>query len=160
MQSRMAKVLITVGVVAGGVSLLVYSSLGQAEYSHDVDELMEAPEDWRGQSLRVNGFVEPGSIEEEVVDQTLAREFVLEYEGESIVVRHQGPAPDTFRDLSEVVAMGELVEEDGAYVLEADDLTAKCPSKYEGQRPPSEYGDSPEPSLDGIPDEGGGADGY
>ena len=34
--------------------------------------------------------------------------FVLESGGRRIKVRHEGPKPDTFRDLSEVVARGRL----------------------------------------------------
>jgi cytochrome c-type biogenesis protein CcmE len=61
-----------------------------------------------------------------------------------------GPVPDTFKDQSEVVATGHLIaareraplakslgvamEADIDYVLEASELQAKCPSKYDGAR--------------------------
>ena len=153
MHSRIVKILVTIAVFVGGAGMLVYSSIGDAEYYQHVDELMESPQDWEGRTLRVNGFVEPGSIHEEVVDQRLERTFVIEREGERIEVHHVGPAPDTFRDLSEVVATGQLVRQaDGSYALDASEIMAKCPSKYEGERPTSEIGgDAPEPNMDSLP---------
>jgi cytochrome c-type biogenesis protein CcmE len=85
-------------------------------------------------NLKVHGFVEAGSIDENIVGQTTVRTFVLEYKGERIHVRHKGPKPDTFRDLAEVVAQGKLVAGPSGPVLEASELMAKCPSKYEAER--------------------------
>jgi cytochrome c-type biogenesis protein CcmE len=130
--SRLLKVMLSVAVVLGGAGFVVYSSLGHAEYYKMVDEVMVEPSEWVDKSLRVHGFVEAGSIDEEIVDQKMHRSFVLENQGQRIVVRHVGPVPDTFKDLSEVVAKGRLVQADGGYVLEASELSAKCPSKYEG----------------------------
>ena len=152
MQGRFVKVLVTIAVVLGGAGMLIYSSLGDAEYYHHVDELMESPEAWEGRNLRVHGFVEPGSLVEEVVGQRMERRFVLEHEGERIEVHHAGPAPDTFRELSEVVAMGQLVkQDDGRYILDANELMAKCPSKYEGESRISDFGADPEPNFGSMP---------
>ena len=57
---------------------------------------------------------------------------VLEHKGKRIKVRNKGPKPDSFKDKSEVVAEGRIVEENGEPVLVATNLMAKCPSKYEG----------------------------
>ena len=162
MQRRIVKVLVSVAVFVGGAGMLIYSSLGDAQYYQHVDELMESPEAWEGRTLRVNGFVEPGSIREEVVGQRLERTFVIEREGERIEVHHVGPAPDTFRDLSEVVATGELVQQpDGSYVLEAREIMAKCPSKYEGETRASELaGEAPEPNFGSMPGLGSDAGAY
>ena len=130
--SRLVKVLITLSVLLVGGGILVYSSLGHAEYYKMVDELMANPDKWVGKDLRVHGWVKPGSISEEIVDQNTVRQFYLEHKGQMLLVTNSGPKPDTFRDLSEVVAEGRLVNHDGTYVLEADNLMAKCPSKYEG----------------------------
>lgn len=129
--SKATKILLTVVVVLGGGGLLVYSSKAEAEYYKHVHEVVAEPDRWQDKSLKIHGFVEAGSIREEIVEHATVRTFVLEYQGERIMVRHQGPKPDTFRDLSEVVAQGKLVVEDGEYVLRADKLMAKCPSKYE-----------------------------
>ena len=126
------KVLLSVAVVGGGGGMLIYSSMAEAEYYKHVDEVTIEPDRWEDKSLKVHGFVEAGSIDEQIVDQATVRTFVLEYQGERIRVHHKGPKPDTFRDTSEVVAQGRLVkEESGEYVLHATELMAKCPSKYE-----------------------------
>jgi cytochrome c-type biogenesis protein CcmE len=131
-RSRLLKVLITLSVLVVGGGILIYSSLGHAEYYKMVDELMVEPDKWVGKDLRVHGWVKAGSIDEDIVDQKTVREFYLEHKGQMLLVKNSGPKPDTFRDLSEVVAEGRLIEHNGTYVLEADKLMAKCPSKYEG----------------------------
>src|SRR5688500_3530995 len=111
------KVLLSGAVIGGGAGILIYSSLAAAEYYKHVDEVTLAPDRWGDKSLQVHGFVEAGSIDEKIVGQATVREFVLEYKGERIRVRHKGPKPDTFRDLSEVVAQGTLVAEADGPVL-------------------------------------------
>jgi cytochrome c-type biogenesis protein CcmE len=125
------KVLVSVAVVGAGGGMLVYSSLANADYYKHVNEVTAEPAKWEDKSLKVHGFVEAGSIDEQIIGDSTVRTFVLEYEGERIQVRHKGPKPDTFRELSEVVAQGRLAVEDGQHILVASELMAKCPSKYE-----------------------------
>ncbi len=133
MNKKALKILVTALVVLGGTGFLVFTSMADAQYYKMVDELMVSPANYKNKTLRVHGYVEAGSIKTEIVDQKTTRVFVLESNGHSIRVHHEGPAPDTFREKSEVVAKGTLVEQDGTYVLQATELTAKCPSKYEGK---------------------------
>lgn len=127
------KVLLTLGVLLCGGGFLFYSSIGNAQHYKMVDDLMKAPSDWVGREMKIHGWVQPGSIKEQIVDQEMHRTFVLQHSGKKIVVTHIGPKPDTFRDQSEVVASGNLVQQpDGSFQFEAKELMAKCPSKYEG----------------------------
>lgn len=132
MNSRLIKVLLTIAIVTGGTTFLVYSSRGDVQYYKMVDELMAEPGPWQGKTMKVHGYVKAGTIQERIEAQQMVRSFVLENKGHEIHVHHKGPKPDTFKDLSEVVAQGRVVARDGKYVLEADELMAKCPSKYEG----------------------------
>lgn len=129
---RSLKILITAVVVIGAVGILRYSARGHTSRYKMVDEVVVAPDQWTGAPLQVHGWVEPGSIVEEVVGQEMIRTFILEARGQRLLVRNRGPKPDSFRDRSEVVAEGRLVIEDGVPVLEASSLMAKCPSKYHG----------------------------
>lgn len=132
-KKTLMKVLFTVGVVLGGAGFLFYSSVGNAQHYKMVDDLMKSPADWVGREMKVHGWVQPGTIKEQIVDQEMHRSFVLQHSGKRINVTHVGPKPDTFRDQSEVVASGNLVlQPDGSYQFEAKELMAKCPSKYEG----------------------------
>ena len=145
--SRTLKILLSISILGAAAGVLFYSSLSEAEYYKHVHEVLEKPERFKDTSLKIHGFVEAGSIVEEVKGQTISRTFILGYEGQRIRIHHEGPKPDTFRDLSEVVARGKLVERDGEYQLEAVELMAKCPSKYEeNQR--SRPSSSDKPSSD------------
>lgn len=128
--SRTLKILLSVSILGAAAGVLFYSSMSEAEYYKHVHEVLENPERFRDTSLKVHGFVEAGSIKEEIRDQNIHRTFILQYEGQRIRVTHSGPKPDTFRDLSEVVARGTFIHKDGEYMLEAVELMAKCPSKY------------------------------
>jgi cytochrome c-type biogenesis protein CcmE len=132
--SRTLKILLSVSILGAAAGVLFYSSMSEAEYFKHVHEVLENPERFRDTSLKVHGFVEAGSIEEEIKDQNIHRTFILQYEGQRIRVTHSGPKPDTFRDLSEVVARGTFIHKDGEYMLEAVELMAKCPSKYQANQ--------------------------
>ena len=163
MQSRTIKILITVAIVIGGAGVLVFSSLADAEFYKRVYEVTEAPDSFEGKTLRVHGFVEAGSIDEQIVDQTTKRTFILEHACPTkapervescapgsvrrLLVRSEGPTPDTFKDLAEVVAKGTLIKEGDQYVLHATELMAKCPSKYEENKRPSTFGQAESSSL-------------
>ena len=103
---------------------------------------------WEGKELKLHGNVEAGSIVEKIVDQEQHRTFLLTHGGKKFRVFSSGPKPDTFKDAAEVVATGHIVkasdekaladrlgvhmESDLDYVLDASELMAKCPSKYDG----------------------------
>jgi cytochrome c-type biogenesis protein CcmE len=129
-------VVLSIVIAAGAIGTLVYSSMADAEYYKHVDEVLVAPADWVGRGFKLHGMVEPGSIRESIVGQKTERTFVLEYCGQRVAVRSEGPKPDTFKDLAEVVATGRLTRVGDELVFVASDLSAKCPSKYEqGQAP-------------------------
>ncbi len=134
MNKRVLKIFVTAVVIGGGVGYLLLSSfMGSAQTYKMVEELMTEPARWEGKIMRVHGFVEAGSIAESISGQSTRRTFVLENKGARISVTHSGPVPDTFKDRSEVVAKGTITEQGPEYVLVATELSAKCPSKYEGQ---------------------------
>jgi len=147
--STLAKIVLTAAVAVGGVVFFVKSTLGNTQEYMMVDELMAGDlARFEGKELKVHGWVLAGSIKEEIVNQQTMRTFVLQKAGKKIRVFSKGPKPDTFKDQSEVVATGRLLpkamvkdlaiqlkvnlEIDISYVVDATDLQAKCPSKYEG----------------------------
>jgi cytochrome c-type biogenesis protein CcmE len=132
MSNKLPKILVTVAIVIGVVGFFTYSSMGQAQHYKMVDDLLKAPDQWVGKEMKVHGWVEPGSIKERVEGQQMVRTFVLEKSGKKIQVNHVGPKPDTFKDQSEVVATGVVQRKDGILMVDASELSAKCPSKYEG----------------------------
>jgi len=153
-KATLAKLALTLGVVVVGGGFLIYSSVGHAQHYKMVHELLATNlDDWKDTELKVHGKVAADSITQGVVDQAMQRTFVLEMEGKKIRVFSKGPVPDTFKDQSEVVATGRLVpaaqlqgladalcakasrcplraDAEQAYVVEATELMAKCPSRY------------------------------
>ena len=150
-KSTLAKIALTAAVAVAGLGFFVKSTLGHTEHYKMVDELMATDlTQWSGKELKVHGWVLAASIHEQVVDQKTHRTFVLTKEGKQIRIFSSGPKPDTFKDQAEVIATGHLVpaaekrelarslgvtlEADQAYVVDAEKLDAKCPSKYDGAR--------------------------
>lgn len=159
-RSFVTKIALTAAVIIGGGGFLVYSSLGDAEHYRMVDELIgDGIAKWENKELKVHGYVESGSIVENVVGQVQHRTFVLQRNGKKVRVFSQGPKPDTFKDQSEVVATGRLIKAsemqaiatglcnnnptagpacpirtdlEQTWVVESSNLMAKCPSKYDG----------------------------
>jgi len=135
MKSKTIKRLLAATVVVGGAALLIYSSIASAEYYKKVDELMAEPQKWVGKTMRVHGWVEMGSVQAPIKGQKIYRSFWLEANGARLFVRHSGPVPDSFDPDggSEIVAKGKLVKKDGEWEFHADDIMAKCPSKYQAK---------------------------
>ena len=148
-KSTLAKAGLTAAVALVAVAFFVRSGLSDSSNYKMVDQLLAGDlSKWGDKQLQVHGWVLAGSIKEKVVNQETYRTFLLHKGGKKIRVFNKGPVPDTFKDQSEVVAKGMLMpaaqrkdlaaqldvplESDVDYVVEATELMAKCPSKYEG----------------------------
>ncbi len=147
--STIAKLALTAAVLVSGVAFFAKSASTNTQHYKMVDQLLQADlSALGGQELKVHGWVVAGSIKEKIVNQETVRTFILHKDDKKIRVFSKGPKPDTFKDQSEVVATGTIVpsssmaamaqsldvkiDSDMQYVVDATDLMAKCPSKYEG----------------------------
>jgi cytochrome c-type biogenesis protein CcmE len=92
-------------------------------------------------NLRVAGNVEPGSIKMSGPHA----DFLLVENGETLHVIYKGsePPPDTFKDNAQALAMG-VYKRDGVFY--ANELQAKCASKYAPQQQPGAAPAAPPPS--------------
>jgi cytochrome c-type biogenesis protein CcmE len=130
LHTTLGKVIITGILLLGGGGFLVYSSLDDAQYYEMVDKVVASPDKYVDKDLKLHGYVVAGSIDEQ---NAPTRTFALEMNGKHIDIRFTGPKPDNLKDRAEVVAHGKLLARaDGQLVLEATELLAKCPSKYQG----------------------------
>lgn len=156
--ATIGKILLTCAVALGAGGFVVYSAFHDNTRYEMVNQLVGGGLDhWGDKEIKVHGYVEAGSIIESVVNQETLSTFVLQKEGKKIRVFFKGPKPDTFKDLAEVIATGRLVpakdlqamademckakpqpgcpvraDAEEPKVLDATDMTAKCPSKYDG----------------------------
>jgi len=156
--STIAKLVLTTAVVVAGVAFFAKSASTSTQHYKMVDQLLETDlSQWQGKELKVHGWVVAGTIKEKIVNQETIRTFVVHKDGKKIRVFNRGPKPDTFKDQSEVVSTGRIVpaaemaamaqsldiriESDMPYVVDATELMAKCPSKYEGAQANKNLGD-------------------
>jgi cytochrome c-type biogenesis protein CcmE len=129
------KIGIAVAIIVGTIGWLAFTGYGtNKSYYVTIAELGGMGDKAFHSNLRVEGFVQPGSIAQNGTHVT----FVLnEFEshsakasgGKLLKVEYKGtePPPDTFKDNSQALAEGTFGR-DG--VFHANTLQAKCASKY------------------------------
>ena len=115
-------------IIVLAIAYLAYTGLeNSTTYYYTVGELMGQESIADGENVKVNGRVVGGSVEQDTEERTL-RFTIIDVEGEkSLPVVYQGVVPDTFTPGSEVVLEGYL---DSAGVFQANNILAKCASKY------------------------------
>jgi cytochrome c-type biogenesis protein CcmE len=101
-------------------------------YYHTIAELPGLSKTELAQHMRVSGNVAPGSIQR----MAGSIDFVLIEENRRLPVSYTGtdPLPDTFKDDAQALVEGKLGA-DGRFT--ADQVQAKCASKYEVAPTPS-----------------------
>ncbi len=127
-------------IILGTIGWLAYSGYGAGKsYYVTIPELSTMGAKAYRSQLRVEGFVQPGSIIQDGPNVT----FVLnQYESHSpkapsghllkVVYKGSEPPPDTFKDDAQALAEGTYGQ-DG--VFRATVLQAKCASKYAPSQP-------------------------
>jgi cytochrome c-type biogenesis protein CcmE len=151
-------------VIVGTVAWLAFSGYGaNKSYYVTIAELGGMGDKAYQSQLRVEGFVVPGSIEQ---NGTHVNFDLNEFESHSpkastgriLKVSYKGsePPPDTFKDDSQALAQGSYGR-DG--VFHASVLQAKCASKYAPQGPnqPSSKPAAPAKSSASAPEAVGAA---
>jgi cytochrome c-type biogenesis protein CcmE len=131
---------IAVAIIVGTIGWLALSGAeANKSYYVTIAELGNMGEKAYHSQLRVEGFVQPGSIEQSGPHVT----FVMnEFESHSpkagtgrvlkVIYKGSEPPPDTFKDDSQALAEG-TIGRDG--VFHATVLQAKCASKYAPAQP-------------------------
>lgn len=122
-----AKFLIGSGIIVATLIALAYAGYTQSKsYYHTISELATLQGPALRERMRVSGNVRAGSIAH--LDGRV--DFVLEEEGKGLPVSYVGgdPLPDTFKDGAQALVEGRLAP-DGHFV--AEQVQAKCASKYE-----------------------------
>jgi cytochrome c-type biogenesis protein CcmE len=130
------KIVISVLVVAGSVSGLLYASMKEEiQLWKSPDELVGGSHKaFEGKRLNVGGHV----LSLNANRASLEYDFVIESRPPRphavMKARYRGLVPDTFKSGAEVVATGKINPEG---VLVAETIMAKCPSKYEAKGGPA-----------------------
>ncbi len=133
--SNSVRIGIAVAIILGTIGWLAFTGYGSSKsYYVTVAELGKMGDKAYKSNLRVEGFVLPGSIQQDGPHVTFVlNEFESHSpkagEGRKLTVIYKGsePPPDTFKDDAQALAMG-TIGHDG--VFHATALQAKCASKY------------------------------
>ena len=129
MQPKIAKIALTAVVLCSALGgLFWYSLQGDLSYYKRVDEVMNSPEQWKGKSLKLHGYVVKGTWGQK--KDTLEYQFKVENKGKVVLASYTGVLPDTFKEEAEVVLQGRLTS-DSHFAVDPNGVMAKCPSKYE-----------------------------
>ncbi len=118
-----------IAIIVIALSYLAYTGVKESQsYYVTIKELRGMGDSAYTKHLRVSGKVKPGTIKQSGTNA----QFVLLENGLELPVSYKGsePPPDTFKDDSLALAIGDLGK-DG--VFRANELQAKCASKYVAQ---------------------------
>ena len=140
MSGNSVRIGIAVAIIVGTIGWLAFTGYSSNKsYYVTIAELGSMGDKAYHSQLRVEGFVKPGSIEQ---DGTHVDFILNEYESHSpkaasgrlLKVSYKGsePPPDTFKDDAQALAEGSYGR-DG--VFHATVLQAKCASKYAPAQP-------------------------
>lgn len=115
------------------------------QYFQDLDEFQANAGEMVGRSARVHGYVANESIERDLEGKRVV--FYVQSDpphaggpvGQTLAVVYESlETPDLFKDGAEVVVEGHLELNRGARVFVANNVLAKCPSKFEAQAGPAD----------------------
>ncbi|HWG58697.1 MAG TPA: cytochrome c maturation protein CcmE [Candidatus Acidoferrales bacterium] len=137
------KFAIGAGIIIACLVALAYAGFTQSKsYYHTISELSSLPGPALRQRMRVSGNVRPGTIAR--LDGRV--NFTLEEEGKTLPVSYVGrdPLPDTFKDGAQALVEGHL---DGGGRFVAEEVQAKCASKYQASPPGTASGGSASPAY-------------
>lgn len=118
--------------IVGAVLYLVIANTGaSAQYYMSIREL-RACASCATRTIRVAGNVQSGSIARD--DKTQVVRFTIVDGTSTMPVVYGGVVPDIFRSGVQVVVEGKLNSQG---VFQAQNLLAKCPSKFQSATPPA-----------------------
>lgn len=129
------------------VALVLVGMQDKGIYSKPVDELVAQKAKFIGKSVRAEGILVHGTLVKR--EDPCEYRFTIEKNGTQLPVRYaKCIVPDTFRDVAgmdvEVTVEGELRSDDS---LEASQVLAKCPSKYEMKEKAARGEQAPHPAM-------------
>tara|TARA_B100000029_G_C17371319_1_gene886240 strand:+ start:227 stop:652 length:426 start_codon:yes stop_codon:yes gene_type:complete len=119
--------LVIIGLFAvAALSLVLAGNEPNVQYS--VDEVMKSPHDYDNAEIHLRGTVALNSYE------STNRTFLLEGSNHSLVVDSSGIAiPPAFEEGRVVAIKGTMNQDDGIWIISADEIITGCPSKYESE---------------------------
>ena len=121
---RRVRILVTLGMIAALAGLMLISVEPEVDLS--VDQLMESPETYDGETLRLHGTVQ-------TVDMS-NNTLVLPAVSETITIDFSGTLLPAGVDENKTISVrGELTGDGDDWTMNAYEIKTGCPSKYEAE---------------------------
>jgi cytochrome c-type biogenesis protein CcmE len=116
--------MVVIGMLAAVTGLMLLGS--EPEIDLTVDELMESPETYEGESFRIHGAIIEGSI------NYTSGTLIIEGENASVTIDHSAIAlPVGATDGKTISVRGEFKKIGDDWIMDAFEIKTGCPSKYE-----------------------------
>jgi len=138
---------VQIAIGASAIALLLgwygMTQLGDGlsfQYFQNLQEFNARATQMVGRSARVHGYVAADSIERDLAGKRVR--FAVQNSpphsggpiGQTLIVEYNSlETPDLFKDGAEVVVEGQLVMARGDSIFVADNVLAKCPSKFKAK---------------------------
>ena len=120
---RRIRILVTLGLIVALSGLMLISVEPEVDLS--VDQLMETPSEYEGETFRLHGTVQSMDVENQIT---------LEGENATIHIDYSGTVlPSGVEDGKTISVRGELVADGDGWVMHAYEIKTGCPSKYEAE---------------------------
>ena len=121
---RRVRILVTLGLIAALSALMLISV--EPEIDLSVDQLMESPDEYDGETFRLHGTVQSMDM----VDQSLT----LEGENATVHIDYSGTVlPSGVEEGKTISIRGELASNGEEWTMHAYEIKTGCPSKYEAE---------------------------
>ena len=122
--TRISRLAIVFSASLAVLGLMMASVDPEIQYS--VDEIMEEPERFQDNQIFVRGVVSIDSMDYDEM------RFILEgVSGEIFVDFTHSPIPDGFDEGRTIAVRGDLVTQNGIWLIDSFEIQTGCPSKYE-----------------------------
>ncbi|MDG1525445.1 MAG: cytochrome c maturation protein CcmE [Candidatus Thalassarchaeaceae archaeon] len=121
---RRIRILVTLGLIVALLGLMLISVEPEVDLS--VDQLMESPDQYEGETLRLHGTVQILDME----NHTL----ILAGETFTIEIDYSGTSLPSGADEGKTISVrGELTSNGEDWITHAYEIKTGCPSKYEAE---------------------------
>ena len=121
---RRVRILVTLGLIAALMGLMLINA--EPEIDLSVDQLMDSPEEYEGETLRIHGTILSLYTENQTLVMTGDNHTVqVDYSGTSL--------PSMATENKTVSIRGELYQDTHGWLIHAYEIKTGCPSKYEAE---------------------------
>ena len=121
---RRVRIVVTLGLIAAMMGLMLINV--EPEIDLSVDQLMDSPEEYEGETLRIHGTI--------LILDSNNQTLVMQGENHTVEVDYAGASlPSMATENKTVSIRGELHQNADGWLIHAYEIKTGCPSKYEAE---------------------------